>query len=234
MYQNLRNIYKIFSFLIWIFCAVGIHAEQTDNINGAYKVAVGRHYANKSSLFWGQNSETDWSVTVSMSDSCALYNSSSTCDDPAWYGDWNKLWGKTRCGYAHDNHKDSDRFVWRRCSDPTCALFVDDGKPRIALAAYSYDAGVAPYTTEGNALGLLQPFTFTLLPNTQYILNMQMDESGKTIFSILDAETNVVIDSVSVQHLTTCPNDFFKGTVNGLYFGGDCTAPVEVVVTYSS
>ena len=36
----------------------------------------------------------------------------------------------------------SDRFVWRRCSDPTCARF-EEGKEKIELAAYSYDNGEA-------------------------------------------------------------------------------------------
>jgi len=216
-----------------VLACITINANKTDNINGVYEVAVGRHYANKSSVTWGQNSQTEWSVTVAMGDSCALYNSSSTCDDTAWYGDWNKLWGKTRCGYMHDNHKDSDRFVWRRCSDPTCALFVDDGVPRIALAAYSYDNGVAPYTQEGGDLGLLQPFTYTLLANTPYLLGMSMDASGLTTFTISDS-AGTLKDAVMVQHLTTCPDDYFEGTVNGLYFGGDCTAPVDVVVSYSS
>jgi hypothetical protein len=222
----------LLALLLLLSVAFFVEAAQTDNINGVYKVATGRHYANKTG-FWGQNSELDWSVTVSMGVSCALYNSSATCDDPAWYGDWNKLWGKTRCGYMHDNHKDSDRFVWRRCSDPTCALFVDDGVPRVALAAYSYDNGVAPYTQEGGDLGLLQPFSFLLLTDTPYQLRMQMDAGGKTTFSVSDA-TGAVKDTVEVQHATTCPDDFFKGTVNGLYFGGDCTAPEDVLVTYSN
>jgi len=31
----------------------------------------------------------------------------------------------------------------------------------------------------------------------------------------------------------TCVSNYFEGTVQGLYFGGTCRAPEDVVVVYS-
>ena len=76
------------------------------NINGYYVVKEGHHYANKSTVAWGFNNETYFSVRVSLSTACATYNSSSTCDDNIWYFDWNKLWGKL---LKADNIKQSNR-----------------------------------------------------------------------------------------------------------------------------
>ena len=90
----------------------------TDNIVGAFEVKTNHYYSNKTTVLWGHNSEKLWNVTVSLSPSMATYNCSNTtsyeCSDPTWMYDWNKLWGKARCGYMHDHHQASDRFVWRR------------------------------------------------------------------------------------------------------------------------
>ena len=43
----------------------------TDNIDGTFKVAEGRHYSNKTTLTWGQNGERSWSVFIRFSRSCA-------------------------------------------------------------------------------------------------------------------------------------------------------------------
>jgi hypothetical protein len=89
-----------------------------DNIRGTFQVRKDLHYSNKTTLTWGENSAKSWNVTVSLSPSTATYDCSNTtdymCTDPAWVYDYNKLWGKSRCGYAHGHHQDSDRFVWRR------------------------------------------------------------------------------------------------------------------------
>jgi hypothetical protein len=89
-----------------------------DNISGPYQVRKNFHYANKTTISWGHNSETLWNVTVLLASTLATYDCSNTssyvCLDPSWIYDWNKLWGKGRCGYFHDHHEDSDRFVWRR------------------------------------------------------------------------------------------------------------------------
>ena len=134
--------------------------SQSDNVNGVYAVYPNHHYANKTSMIWGYNNMTSWNVSVSMSSSCATYDCSSSCpEDPAWYYDWNKLWGKVRCGYLHDIHKDSDRFVWRRCSDTTCTAF--QGTDAIQIAAYSYDDGNVPYQND-YLLSAWKPSSFML------------------------------------------------------------------------
>ena len=179
-----------------------------DNINGPYQVKEGYHYANKTSITWGKNGEKDWSINIKFDNNAAIYNSSTTCDDEAWYGDWNKLWGKARCGYYHDHHKDSDRFVWRRCSESTCGIYDNSGSSYIQIGGYSYDNGNAPYNEPGSSMGLLQPFSTLIKPNIYYKLNMIMDDTGITYYN--------------------------EGTVNGLYFGGDCKAPIDIVVDYSS
>ena len=87
-----------FSFLL--LCVtnwVGVlFAAQTDNINGYFAVKAGRHYSNKTSITWGRNSETYFSVRVSLSESCATYdlNGDNCPEDPSGNGDFNKLWGR--------------------------------------------------------------------------------------------------------------------------------------------
>lgn len=136
-----------------------------------------------------------------------------------------------RCGYCHDHHEDSDRFVFRRCSDPTCESY-QEGKSLIQVAAYSYDNGVAPYTSEGYALGLLKDFKTLLYPNVFYTLVLETNAAGQAIYSILDSNGNFLEQQI-VQHLNACEN-YNEGTIQGLYFGGTCTAPVEVIVNYLS
>ncbi len=70
--------------------------QETDNINGVYAVKKGFHYSNKTSASWGNNGQSVFSVNVSMSETCATYNCSSSCSDEIWYYDYNKLWGKAR------------------------------------------------------------------------------------------------------------------------------------------
>lgn len=156
-------MFGAFSF-VFLLCALSyVSSAPLDNIVGTYKVKKNLHYSNKTSLTWGENSATTWNVTVSLSSSTATYDCSNTtsyeCLDPAWIYDYNKLWGKSRCGYAHGHHVDSDRFVWRRCtllpahthtiilsnhyrsifrcSDPSCNAYVE-GTQRVQLAAYRY------------------------------------------------------------------------------------------------
>ena len=202
----------------------------TDNINGTYTVFSRNHYSNKTAVTWGQNGELSFNVTVSMSLSCATYNCSSTCDDTIWYYDWNKLWGKARCGYAHDHHEDSDRFVWRRCSDPTCAAYIRD-KNMIQIAGYSYDNGLNPYADD--PVNLLKQFDTLIEPDVKYILKLTVNDMGLTTYGLLDAEA-VLIEQQQVQHNNTCVDNYFEGELQGLYFGGTCRAPVDVTVIYES
>lgn len=229
----LRLVTLLFLFLFGSrTCLARSDDIKTDNIIGPYQVSEGMHYANKTSITWGKNGLMDWSVVVTLSSAAALYNCSETCDDPVWYYDYNKLWGKARCGYMHDHHKDSDRFVFRRCSDPTCPVYIDDGVPRIQLAAYSYDNGVAPYNEPGTSMGLLQEFSTPVLANTEYTLRLTMDAAGLSSFYLYQTSDGQLLEVQTVSHPTTCPENFNEGTVNGLYFGGDCRAPLDVEVTY--
>lgn len=104
MFEANLLLFIVFNILSRCYCD-----EKDGNIAGLFYVFEGFHYANKSSVTWGENGQTDFSVSVSMSSSCATYNCSSSCTDTAWEYDLNKLWGKARCGYHHDHHKDSDR-----------------------------------------------------------------------------------------------------------------------------
>jgi hypothetical protein len=99
------------------------------------------------------------------------------------------------------------------------------------LAAYSYDGGVPPYTGENP--NLLKPFITTIEPEVNYKLELLLDETGLSTF-ILKTEGNVEIERQYVQHSVTCVDNYFEGTVDGLYFGGTCTAPTNIVVNYIS
>jgi hypothetical protein len=227
-----------------------------DNISGPYQVRKNFHYANKTTISWGHNSETLWNVTVLLASTLATYDCSNTssyvCLDPSWIYDWNKLWGKGRCGYFHDHHEDSDRFVWRRylnkhiliqvlmfvcnffsyaiysrCSDSSCASYIE-GTQRIQLAAYSYDGGDIPYQNQGR---LLKEFVLTVEPNVKYMLSMAMDATGLTTFTVGD-ENGSPLESQFIQHNNTCVDTYFEGKVEGLYFGGTCRAPEDIVIQY--
>jgi hypothetical protein len=122
---------------VLILTTVAFSMGDNKFIYGVFSVRKGLHYSNKTTIEWGSNDFASSRVTVSMSTSCATYDCSQSCEDTKWYYDWNKLWGKIRCGYTNGNHDDSDRFVWRRCSDPTCALYVS-GQNMIQLGAYRF------------------------------------------------------------------------------------------------
>lgn len=98
--------------LIWSYFTSAVCSVVDDNINGVYQVSKHFHYANKSSIVWGLNSASYWSVQVIMPEMAATYDCSNTtsytCSDPIWYYDWNKLWAS--CLYqanlrlADDSH----------------------------------------------------------------------------------------------------------------------------------
>ena len=60
------------------------------------------HYSNKSTVTWGMNGDKVFSVNVKLSLACSIYDCKNTtnyiCEDPVYQYDWNKLWGKARCG----------------------------------------------------------------------------------------------------------------------------------------
>lgn len=214
------------------FVRVADSIDYPTNINGVFAVKFNRHYSNKTSVIWGRNADTDWSVLVSLSKTAATYDCTNTstysCEDPVYMYDWNKLWGKARCGYYHDHHDDSDRFVFRKCSDSSCAAY-QEGKALIQIGAYSYDAGREPYLHSD----LLKEFKTLVEPDVFYKYQLVIDASGMSTY-ILKSADDVELERQVIQHTVLCEDNYFEGTVNGLYFGGTCSAPVEVIATYQS
>jgi hypothetical protein len=200
----------------------------SDNLKGKYIVHKGLHYSNATS--WGRNSDLLFSVTATLPKAAAIYNCSGSCEDTVWYYDWNKLWGKARCGFLNSHHQDSDRFVWRRCSDATCASYIPDTE-RIEIATYSYDGGIIPYQ-QPEPNNLIQRFKYTIEPDIPYHYTIEMDSQGQSIFTLADS-TGTPIESHTVIHSNVCADNYFEGTVLDLYFGGTCTAPEDVVAIYA-
>jgi hypothetical protein len=116
-----------------------------------------------------------------------------------------------------------------RCSDPSCDAYVE-GTKRVQLAAYSYDNGTTPME---NPSAFMKEFATTIETETNYMLIMSMDDKGLTTFTLADAD-GAPLESQYVQHTVTCPDNYFEGTVQGLYFGGTCRAPEDVAVVYAS
>lgn len=204
-------------------------------IDGVYAVKVNDHYSNKTNIAWGINDADEMSVLVKLSLSAATYNFSNTdtytCEDTTgWMYDWNKLWGKSRCGDYASYHKNSDRFVFRRCSDSSCDGYIEN-ENRIQLGAYSYDDSNKPY--DGLHPDLIKTFTNTIKPDQYYNLTLVMNESGLSSFILSDPyNNNEMIETQYITHNKTCKN-FSKGLLAGLYFGGTCTASTEIIVQYS-
>jgi len=209
----------------------GVHSF----IDGVYAVKVNDHYSNKTNLSWGVNDDDVMSVLVKLSLSAATYNCSNTntytCEDTTgWMYDWNKLWGKSRCGDYASYHINSDRFVYRRCSDSSCDGYIEN-ENRIQLGAYSYDDSNKPY--DGLHPDLMKTFTNTIKPDQYYNLTLVMSESGLSSFILSDPyNNNEMIETQYITHNKTCSN-YSKGLLAGLYFGGTCTASSEIVVHYS-
>jgi len=212
-------------------------------IDGTYTVEAGDHYASpKSCRFfglictgpsWGSNSESKWFTKVTFPDAAADYEGGSCFDnDSVEYYDWNKLIGKARCNGGHQN--DSDRFVWRRLQDihsaPNCGDNTSDCRG-IQIATYSYDGGRTPYPQENWELS--RTFVTTLLPETPYILGMESFSDGQVVH-YLYTENWELLETQTNQHSNLCPSDYDQGSVLGLYFGGTCTAPQDISVTYEA
>lgn len=225
-------IYIIIIVLIIVLFPTYTHSEK-NNINGIYMVKYNDHYSNKSSVTWGMNSDKIFSVNVKLSLACSTYDckntTSYTCEDSMYQYDWNKLWGKARCGYYNSHHDDSDRFVFRKCSDNSCNAY--NGENRIQIGAYSYDNGIAPYT--GERPDLMKTFTNTILPDQIYKLTLTMNDDGLSTFDLSDINNNL-IETQYINHENKCIKNYYEGIVDGLYFGGTCRAPIDIIVTYYS
>jgi hypothetical protein len=140
---------------------------------------------------------------------------------------WNKLWGKQRCGVFNGIHEDSDRFVFRRCSDSTCPKW-DNTNPSIEIAAYAYNDGEKPY--DGKNPELLKPFNHVIYPGKAVILTIADDDKGNVYFTLSD-DKDTPIETQIITHSKVCSN-FASGALDGLYTGGPCVAPVTMTVTY--
>ncbi|CAF1635491.1 unnamed protein product, partial [Didymodactylos carnosus] len=148
---------------------------------------------------------------------------------------WNKLFGACRCGFLTNNHKDSDRFVWRRAV--SCLIFDNDNvigqranceeENLIEVAAYAYDNSLKPFENEGT---LLKEFSTKLQVETWYTFTLKF-ELSKTTYEIYN-ENNELLDSQEIIH-RSC-NNYNQGMKQTLYFGGQCPAPQEVSVCYEA
>ena len=146
---------------------------------------------------------------------------------------WNKLWGACRCGYLTSNHKDSDRFVFRRAR--SCLVFEGGRVVReipscpeaglIEVAAYAYDNGDKPTEHPDR---LLKEFQTKLRINQLYKVTLTFQET-QTIYQIFD-HANQLLETQTIQH-RSCSN-YKQGMMQDLYFGGVCPAPQDVSVCY--
>lgn len=88
---------------------------------------------------------------------------------------------------------------------------------------------MAPYN---NPADLMREFATTIATDTPYMLVMSMDAAGLSTFTLADS-AGTALETQTIQHTVTCPDNYFEGTVQGWYFGGTCRAPEDVLVTYS-
>ena len=196
-------------------------------------VFSGDHFADNAFFgnYWGTNGDALWYNRVTFSRAAAEYSGGSCFASTIEHLDWNKLWGKARCGYTHSHHQDSDRFVWRRLQSEhtpsNCA-----GQTNcygIQVATYSYDAGTKPYSQDN--WRLLREFKTILQPEIQYGLGMESFANGSVAYSLLDSQ-GILLEQIVNQHENLC-SKFQQGLIHGLYFGGTCRAPLDIMVTYA-
>ena len=144
----------------------------------------------------------------------------------------NKLWGKTRCGYTHDHQQDSDRFVWRRLQNfhnpANCGNLANCSG--IQLGTYSYDAGATPFPNEDWRLS--HTFSTVLQPDVTFVLGMRSLPDGTVVHSLYSRDWSL-LESKTNTHTNLCTN-YQEGSVQGLYFGGTCTAPEDISVVYEA
>ena len=190
-------------------------------------VPQGHHYFEGHAVVPEFVNATARRVTVTFGDDAAAYACNCSAEPfPSCMYSWNKLWGSSRCGFAHAHHQDSDRFVWRR-------QMADDGATpgdAIELAAYSYDGGVNPNSPPNP--NLLQPFSTTLQPGIAYALLLDVSDPASSIFEVSAPAPASVQESKTVEHANACARAA-EGYRLSLYFGGQCRAPSTVSVCYT-
>jgi len=122
--------------------------------------------------------------------------------------------------------------VWRRLQNlhtaPNCGGLANC--TGIQLGTYSYDAGTKPYPEENWRLSRV--FSTILQPGIPYILGMESFANGDVVHSIYSSDWTL-LETKTNQHSNLCPN-YLEGSVLGLYFGGSCTAPVDISVLYET
>lgn len=186
-------------------------------------VSQGNHYSS----FLGiglLNNSPELVKRIKFSSNCAQYlfppdnNMGKLCSTS-----WNKLFGTVRCGIFNSNHKDSDRFVWKRAQ--SCLIFsspfvvgeVDNCPERdlIEIAAYTYDNGEIPYESQ-NQGRLLKIFKTKVKVETWYIYKLLINQLY-TEYQLLDNDENL-LESLRVEH-RDCGASYYTGMLQNLYFG---------------
>jgi hypothetical protein len=208
-------------------------AENAVNSADCKTVKQGAHYPSLIPIP-GFKSDAIMSTRVQFTNSTASYSFPSTePDSERCTLSWNKAWGACRCGYLTNNHKDSDRFVFRRALD----CFVDESglanndinncsrSDLIEIAAYAYDNGTQPIDDPDR---LLKEFSTKLHVNIWYKMTMIFEEA-KTTYQLFD-DNNQLLETQEIDH-RQC-NNFKLGAMQELYFGGICPAPQDVTLCY--
>jgi hypothetical protein len=123
----------------------------------------------------------------------------------------------------NSNHKDSDRFVWRRAqsclqfSSPYVTNEIEncDEKDYIELAAYTYDNSDIPYTQE-NQGRLLKIFNTKVKVETWYIYKLIITPTN-TVYQ-LKSEDDILLEAITIDH-RECGSSYYIGAMQSLYFG---------------
>ena len=219
-------------YILTIIATVFI-ANNAVNSADCRTVKQGAHYSLLVSHN-GLKSDAVISTRVQFTSSAARYIFPSTEPRGQWCTtSWNKLWGACRCGYLTSNHKDSDRFVFRRVGrclryqsgyvvgeEPACP-----DADLIEIAAYAYDNELKPFENEGT---LLKVFNTKLRVDDWFKVSLIFEET-KTIYQLYN-NNNQLLETQEILH-RQC-KDFKLGTMQDLYFGGQCSAPQDVTVCY--
>lgn len=196
-------------------------------------VKQGAHYTSLIP-FHGLKSDAVISSRIQFTSSAARYLFPSNDEKgQLCTSSWNKLWGACRCGYFTSNHKDSDRFVFRRAGS---CLKYESGRvvsevngcaesDLIEIAAYGYDNSAKPFENQGT---LLKEFKTKLRVDDWYKVSLIFEET-RTIYQLFD-DQNQLLETQEIAH-RAC-KDYKLGMMQDLYFGGQCPAPQDVSVCY--
>lgn len=187
-------------------------------------VLPGSHYPYPGVwTFWGFNDENRMSTTATFMPNSANYT--FTKENSGCSLNWNKLWGKGRCGFFNHHHQDSDRFVWRATTVPKVGNMIQ-------IAAYAYDLGRIPYKAENTGV-LLKEFRTLLNTSMEYTFRLELDTTC-TRYMLYNGGAviaNQLLEELEVFHSNNCSN-YNEGPLLNFYFGGSCAAPSNVTCCY--